>query len=59
MEKRQQKFKEMKGNLQALAGHRSEDIFRFLTPYGTVLDIGCGGKAFNVLKREGVASCRN
>lgn len=50
----------MRGNPQGLAGHRSEDIFRFLTPYGTVLDLGCGGgETFNVSKRERFASYGN
>jgi ubiquinone/menaquinone biosynthesis C-methylase UbiE len=42
----------MKGDRVGLMSHSMEDICYFLTPYGTVLDIGCGGGRHSIYLKE-------
>lgn len=42
----------MRGNRAGLMGHSMKDIYSFLAPYGTVLDIGCGGGRHSIYLKE-------
>lgn len=42
----------MRGNRVGLMYHSMNDICSFLTPCGTVLDIGCGGGRHSIYLKE-------